>query len=240
MRLATINLSALQVKQNISDDELKSYYQQNQNSFIVPEQIKVSYTSIDTVSMQDKVKVSDVDISAYYDRYKSSYGQPERKNYSMIQLKTKTEANAVLCELKKGGDFATLAKDKSTDIISRRTGGWLCWLEQETTADKLKQAHLTEKGQLSSVVKSSTGHLIVRLNDIEPEKIKPLSDVHETIAKQVRREKAIDAYYALQQKVSAAATSDNESLASAEEVAGVESSTNWLVHPRQHYRRAEL
>ncbi|MBF1994856.1 peptidylprolyl isomerase [Serratia symbiotica] len=229
VRLATIDLSALQAKQNVSDDELKAYYQQNQNSFIAPEQIKVSYISIDAVSMQDKVKVSDADISAYYDRHKSSYGQPERKNYSVIQLKTETEANAVLSELKKGGDFATLAKDKSTDIISRRTGGELGWLEPETTADELKQAHLTEKGQLSSVVKSSIGYLIVRLNDIEPEKMKPLSDVHETIAKQVRREKALDAYYALQQKVSAAATSDNESLASAEEVAGVKAAqTGWF------------
>lgn len=229
VRLATIDLSPLQAKQKVSDDELKGYYQENQNSFIAPEQINVSYISIDALSMQDKVKVSDEDISAYYDQHKSSYGQSERKNYSVIQLKTEKEANAVLSELKKGGDFATLAKDKSTDIISRRTGGELGWLEPEKTADELKQAHLTEKGQLSSVVKSSIGYLIVRLNDIKPEKIKLLRDVHETIAKQVRREKAIDAYYALQQKVSAAATSDNQSLASAEEVAGVKAvQTGWF------------
>lgn len=221
VRLATIDLSALQATQNVSDDELKVYYQQNQNSFIAPEQIKVSYISIDAASMEDKVKVSDADITAYYDRHKSTYSQPERKNYSVIQLKTETEANAVLSELKKGGDFATLAKKKSTDIISRRTGGKLGWLEPANTADKLKQAHLTEKGQLSSIVKSSVGYLIVRLNDIEPEKMKPLRDVHETIAKQVRWEKALDAYYTLQSKMSAAANSDNESLASVEEVAGV-------------------
>ncbi|MCG4322919.1 peptidylprolyl isomerase, partial [Escherichia coli] len=51
----------------------------------------------------------------------------------------------------------------STDIISRRTGGELGWLEPETTADELKQANLTEKGQLSGVVKSSVGFLIVRI-----------------------------------------------------------------------------
>ena len=147
----------------------------------------------------------------------------------MIQLKTEAEANAALDELKKGADFATLAKEKSTDIISRRTGGELGWLEPETTADELKQANLTEKGQLSGVVKSSVGFLIVRLNDIEPEKVKPLSEVHDAIAKQVQQEKAVDAYYALQQKVSEAATSDNESLASAEEAAGVKAAqSDWF------------
>ncbi|CAI1525966.1 Peptidyl-prolyl cis-trans isomerase D [Serratia marcescens] len=229
VRLATIDLKALQAKQSAGDDELKAYYDQNKNSFIAPEQVKVSYIPLDAASMQDKVKVSEEDISAYYDQHKSSYGQPERKNYSVIQLKTEAEANAALDELKKGADFATLAKEKSTDIISRRTGGELGWLEPETTADELKQANLTEKGQLSGVVKSSVGFLIVRLNDIEPEKLKPLSDVHDAIAKQVQQEKAVDAYYALQQKVSEAATSDNESLASAEEAAGVKAAqSDWF------------
>lgn len=229
VRLATIDLKALQAKQSAGDDELKAYYDQNKNSFIAPEQVKVSYIPLDAASMQDKVKVSEEDISAYYDQHKSSYGQPERKNYSVIQLKTEAEANAVLDELKKGADFATLEKEKSTDIISRRTGGELGWLEPETTADELKQANLTEKGQLSGVVKSSVGFLIVRLNDIEPEKVKPLSEVHDAIAKQVQQEKAVDAYYALQQKVSEAATSDNESLASAEEAAGVKAAqSDWF------------
>ncbi|BEM26800.1 peptidylprolyl isomerase [Serratia marcescens] len=229
VRMATIDLKALQAKQSAGDDELKAYYDQNKNSFIAPEQVKVSYIPLDAASMQDKVKVSEEDISAYYDQHKSSYGQPERKNYSVIQLKTEAEANAVLDELKKGADFATLAKEKSTDIISRRTGGELGWLEPETTADELKQANLTEKGQLSGVVKSSVGFLIVRLNDIEPEKVKPLSEVHDAIAKQVQQEKAVDAYYALQQKVSEAATSDNESLASAEEAAGVKAAqSDWF------------
>lgn len=229
VRLATIDLKALQAKQSAGDDELKAYYDQNKNSFIAPEQMKVSYISLDAASMQDKVKVSEEDISAYYDQHKSSYGQPERKNYSVIQLKTEAEANAALDELKKGADFATLAKEKSTDIIPRRTGGELGWLEPETTADELKQANLTEKGQLSGVVKSSVGFLIVRLNDIEPEKVKPLSEVHDAIAKQVQQEKAVDAYYALQQKVSEAATSDNESLASAEEAAGVKAAqSDWF------------
>ncbi|EMH7335611.1 peptidylprolyl isomerase [Serratia bockelmannii] len=229
VRLAIIDLKALQAKQSAGDDELKAYYDQNKNSFIAPEQVKVSYIPLDAASMQDKVKVSEEDISAYYDQHKSSYGQPERKNYSVIQLKSEAEANAALDELKKGADFATLAKEKSTDIISRRTGGELGWLEPETTADELKQANLTEKGQLSGVVKSSVGFLIVRLNDIEPEKLKPLSEVHDAIAKQVQQEKAVDAYYALQQKVSEAATSDNESLASAEEAAGVKAAqSDWF------------
>ncbi|GAA3614664.1 peptidylprolyl isomerase [Gibbsiella greigii] len=229
VRLATLDLQALIAKQTASDDELSAYYDQHKNSFIAPEQVKVSYIPMDAAAMQDKQTVTDAEIAAYYDQHKSSYGQPERKNYSVIQVKTEDEAKALLEQLKGGADFAALAKEKSTDIISSRNGGELGWLEPETTADELKQANLTEKGQLSGVVASSVGYLIVRLNDIQPEQIKPLSEVRDAIAQQVKQEKAVDAYYALQQKVSEAATSDNESLASAEEAAGEKAvETGWF------------
>ncbi|ATA18994.1 peptidyl-prolyl cis-trans isomerase D [Gibbsiella quercinecans] len=229
VRLATLDLQALIAKQAASDDELSAYYDQHKNSFIAPEQVKVSYIPMDAAAMQDKQAATDAEIAAYYDQHKSSYGQPERKNYSIIQVKTEDEAKALLEQLKGGADFAALAKEKSTDIISSRNGGELGWLEPETTADELKQANLTEKGQLSGVVASSVGYLIVRLNDIQPEQIKPLSEVRDAIAQQVKQEKAVDAYYALQQKVSEAATSDNESLASAEEAAGEKAvETGWF------------
>ncbi|HHQ4306672.1 TPA: peptidylprolyl isomerase [Serratia fonticola] len=229
VRLATIDLNAMMAKQTVTDEELKAFFEQNKNSFIAPEKVKVSFIPLDAAALQDKVTVTEADISAYYDEHQSSFGQPERKKFSVIQLKTEADAKAVLEELKNGGDFAALAKEKSTDIISRRTGGEMDWMEPDTAADELKQANLTEKGQLSGVVKSSVGYLIVRLDDIKPALVKPLSEVHDAIAKQLKQEKAVDAYYALQQKVSEAATSDNESLASAEEAAGIKAaSTEWF------------
>lgn len=229
VRLATIDLNAMMAKQTVTDEELKAFFEQNKNSFIAPEKVKVSFIPLDAAALQDKVTVTEADISAYYDEHQSSFGQPERKKFSVIQLKTEADAKAVLEELKNGGDFAALAKEKSTDIISRRTGGEMDWMEPDTTADELKQANLTEKGQFSGVVKSSVGYLIVRLDDIKPALVKPLSEVHDAIAKQLKQEKAVDAYYALQQKVSEAATSDNESLASAEEAAGIKAAnTEWF------------
>ncbi|ERK10933.1 Peptidyl-prolyl cis-trans isomerase ppiD [Serratia fonticola AU-P3(3)] len=229
VRLATIDLNAMMARQTVTDEELKAFFEQNKNSFIAPEKVKVSFIPLDAAALQDTVTVTEADISAYYDGHQSSFGQPERKKFSVIQLKTEADAKAVLEELKNGGDFAALAKEKSTDIISRRTGGEMDWMEPDTTADELKQANLTEKGQLSGVVKSSVGYLIVRLDDIKPALVKPLSEVHDAIAKQLKQEKAVDAYYALQQKVSEAATSDNESLASAEDAAGIKAAnTEWF------------
>ncbi len=213
VREATIDVNALAAKQPVTEQEIASYYEQNKNNFMTPEQFRVSYIKLDAATMQQPV--SDADIQSYYDQHQDQFTQPQRTRYSIIQTKTEDEAKAVLDELNKGGDFAALAKEKSADIISARNGGDMGWLEDATIPDELKNAGLKEKGQLSGVIKSSVGFLIVRLDDIHPAKVK--------------HEKALDAYYALQQKVSDAASNDTESLAGAEQAAGVKATqTGWF------------
>ncbi|SFT41857.1 peptidyl-prolyl cis-trans isomerase D [Kosakonia arachidis] len=227
VRQAVINVNALAAKQTASDDEITSYYDQNKSRFIAPEQFRVSYIKLDATAMQENA--SDAEIQSYYDQHQDQFTQPQRNRYSVIQTKTEDDAKAVLEELNKGADFATVAKAKSTDIISARNGGDMGWLEEGTTPDELKNAGLKEKGQLSGVIKSSVGFLVARLDDIQPAQVKPLSEVRDELAAKVKQEKALDAWYALQQKVSEAASNDNESLAGAEQAAGAKAvQTGWF------------
>lgn len=227
VREVTINVNALVAKQTVTPEEINNYYQQNKNSFMTPEQFRVSYIKLDAASMQQPV--SESDIQSWYDQHQQEYTQPQRDRYSIIQTKTEAEAQSVVDALKAGGDFAALAKEKSADPISARNGGDMGWLEPATTPDELKEAGLKEKGQLSGVIKSSVGFIVARLDDIQPAKIKALAEVHDEIAAKVKQDKAISAYYKLQQQVSDAASNDNESLASAEQVAGVKGvETGWF------------
>lgn len=226
---ATLDTDTLAAKQQVTDAEVQAFYDQNKNNFLSPEQVKVSYIEMDAAAMQGKADVTDADISAYYDQHKNEFGQPERRRYSVIVLKTQADADAVATQLKSGSDFAELAKTKSTDALSAKQGGDLGWMEPETTLPEFKSANLTTKGQVSGVIKSDNGFFILRLEDIKPEQVKPLTEVRTSIADKLKQEKSLDAYYALQQKVSEAATNDNESLASAEEVAGVKAvHTDWF------------
>lgn len=227
VREAILDVNALAAKQTVTDQEITSYYEQNKNSFMAPEQFRVSYIKLDAANMQQDA--SDADIQAYYDQHQDEFTQPQRNRYSVIQTKTEDEAKAVLDALSKGADFAQLAKEKSSDIISARNGGDMGWLEPATTPDELKNAGLKEKGQLSGAIKSSVGFLVVRLDDIQPAKVKPLADVRDDLAAKVKQEKGLDAFYALQQKVSEAASNDNVSLTGAEQAAGVKAvETGWF------------
>ncbi|MDE9541401.1 peptidylprolyl isomerase [Xenorhabdus bovienii] len=229
VRFATLELKSIEAQQKVTDKELKNYYDVNSKSFTVPEKVKVSYIKMDAADELKSVTVSDVDIEKYYKNNLPQYTQIEQKKYSLVQLVSDAEAKSVLDELKKGADFSKLAAEKSTDKFSAQKGGDLGWMEESSLPDEIKSANLIEKGQLSGVIKLSGGYAIFRLDDIKSQIIKSLVDVRSEIEKVVKQEKAVDAFYALQRKVSDAAANDNESLAAAEKAAGYKAvTTDWF------------
>lgn len=229
VRLATIDVNELQKHQNVTYTELKNYYNQNKKDFVAPSEIKISYILMDMKKILKKIYVSENDIQSFYQKNKNNYIQPERKNFSVIQLKTKKEAQEILSDLKRGSNFSTLARQRSTDIISSKNGGDLGWLEENMTLDEIKQANLNEKGQISNVIKSSVGYLIIRLNDIKPEKNRDLKEVRTFLLKKIKQEKTLEAYSDLQQKVSVAAAKNRDSLTLAEVVSDLKAKkTSWF------------
>ncbi|PHM63082.1 peptidylprolyl isomerase [Xenorhabdus ishibashii] len=229
VRFATLELKSIEEKQTVTDEELKKYYDANSKNFTVPEKVKISYIKMDAANELKNVTVSDADIEKYYKNNLAKYTKPEQKKYSFIQQDSDSAAKSVLDELKKGVDFNQLALEKSTDKFSAQKGGDLGWMEENSLPNELKSANLTQKGQLSDVVKLSNGYAIFRLDDIKPQEVKPLADVSSEIEKIVKQEKAVDAFYALQRKVSDAAANDNESLAAAEKAAGYQAViTDWF------------
>ncbi|AYA40964.1 peptidylprolyl isomerase [Xenorhabdus nematophila] len=229
VRFATLELKSLEAQQKVTDEELKNYYSANSKRFTVPEKVKISYIKMDAVDELKNITVSEADIEKYYKNNLSKYTTPEQKKYSFIQLVSDSAAKSVLDELNKGADFSQLAAEKSTDKFSAQKGGDLGWMEESSLPNELKSANLTQKGQLSEIVKLSNAYAIFRLDDIKPQVIKPLADIHAEIEKIVKQEKSVDAFYDLQRKVSDAAANDNESLAAAEKAAGYAAvNTDWF------------
>ncbi|MGL9773600.1 MAG: peptidylprolyl isomerase [Sodalis sp. (in: enterobacteria)] len=230
-RLATFAIAPLTEKQTASDDEIQASYNAHKNQYLSPEAFKVSYIPMDAEAMQAKTTVDEQEIQAWYDQHHDQFTVPGRKRYSIIQSKNENDANDWLKQLQQGADFAALAKAHSTDVVSAKNGGDIGWMSDSDTLDELNQADLSQKKQLSGVIKSSVGFLIIRLDDMQQAQVSPLSAVHDEVAAKVKQEKAIDAYYALQQKVSDAASNDNETLASAETATGIKArQTDWFSH----------
>ena len=83
-----------------------------------------------------------------------------------ILVEKEEEAKAVVAEIRKGGDFAAIARTKSKDSISAREGGDLGWFTRDQVApDFSKAAFRLKPGQLSRPVKTQLGWHVIRVED---------------------------------------------------------------------------
>lgn len=114
-----------------------------------------------------QLKPSEAEAKSYYDQHKSEFTAPERIKVAHILVKEKAQAAQVLAQLKKGVDFAQVAKEYSIDGSSSKTGGEMDYFSQgEMVPDFEKGAFLlTKPGQISEPVKTAFGYHIIRLID---------------------------------------------------------------------------
>jgi parvulin-like peptidyl-prolyl isomerase len=86
-----------------------------------------------------------------------------------ILVKTKDEADAIEKQLKDGADFATVAKDKSTDTGSKDKGGDLGWFGKGVMVPEFEKAAFSlNPGQISEPVQSSFGFHIIQAVEKDP------------------------------------------------------------------------
>jgi len=82
-----------------------------------------------------------------------------------ILVETEDEAKAVVAELKKGADFAELAKSKSKDPGSAEGGDLGYFTKDQMVPEFSDVAFKLDKGQLSDPVKSQFGWHVIKVED---------------------------------------------------------------------------
>ncbi|HEY9161464.1 MAG TPA: peptidylprolyl isomerase [Desulfomonilia bacterium] len=152
-------------------------------------------------STVENIKISDADITKYYNDNKDKFAQGPRVKVRHILVATEPEAKAILDQLKKGADFAKLAKEKSKCPSAQR-GGDLGWVTPGRMDPEFeKAAFALKKGQMSGIVKSSFGYHIIICDDIEAKKEKSLAEVKPQIERQLQREKKEEAVNKMKEQV---------------------------------------
>jgi peptidyl-prolyl cis-trans isomerase C len=117
------------------------------------------------VSHLEAKAVTDDALKALYDKtIKTQAGKPE-VHARHILVKTEDEAKAIIADLDKGGDFAKLADEKSTD--KGENGGDLGWFGKEQMVPEFSDAAFKlGKGEYTKTpVKSQFGWHVIKVED---------------------------------------------------------------------------
>jgi foldase protein PrsA len=144
-----------------------------------------------------KVTVTDAEIKSYYDNNKQQYEQGESREVRHILVKTKPLADEVYAKLRRGADFAQLAKKHSEDTASKAEGGNFTAFKGKTVAPFDKFVFDAKTGDLSRPIKTEFGwHVIEVLDDVKPPAAQPLTEVRESIESTLLQQKQNEALQA--------------------------------------------
>ncbi|OHU87510.1 MULTISPECIES: peptidylprolyl isomerase [Pseudoalteromonas] len=226
-----LNKGKLADQVEVSEQEIKDYYQLNQSQFQSPERVAVQYLELKASDVTPTKEISEDDVLAYYEESKNQYTEPEKRRVAHILVEGSAEdaevqqkAQAILEELKGGADFAELAQEKSDDVVSAEIGGDLDWIERDMMDPEFEAAAfaLENVGDITDVVASEFGLHVIKLTDIQRQQVKEYDDVKDELRAELERAEKVDAFYQKQTEVTELAFEIADSLEDAAIAAGVE------------------
>ena len=115
---------------------------------------------------EGKAAVTDAAMKKVYDEAVKQQGNEQEVRARHILVPTEAEAKSILVEIKKGTDFAEMAKQKSKDPGAAAEGGDLGYFTKDQMVPEFaEQAFKMNKGDVSDPVKSQFGWHIIKLED---------------------------------------------------------------------------
>lgn len=146
---------------------------------------------IQSVYMSKKIRseITDEAVKKRYEAYLKSQKSGEEVKARHILVKTEAEANAVIGQLKKGADFAKLAKEKSTGP-SKVQGGDLGWFAKgEMVPEFDKVVFAMKKGQYTKKpVRTQFGWHVILVEGKRKKAPPSLESVRNQLARTMARE----------------------------------------------------
>lgn len=111
-------------------------------------------------------------------------------NAAHILVKTKEEAEGIVKELNEGGDFGTIAAEKSTDPGSGPNKGDLGWFQPEQMVQPFADAVKTlKKDEISAPVETQFGWHVIKLVDQREVTPPAYEEVKDQLVIQIRRDR---------------------------------------------------
>ncbi|TDT69839.1 peptidyl-prolyl cis-trans isomerase C [Hypnocyclicus thermotrophus] len=153
-------------KIDVTEDELKAYYEANKENYKIPEQVNASHILILTMNLNEKEK-------------KAAY----KKAQDVFKL------------VKEGKDFHELAKQYS-EGPSAKDGGRLGWFEKERMVKEFSDAAFsTEKGKVyDGIVETKYGYHIILTEDKKESSYIPFEEKEKELKEELLNKKRLDEY----------------------------------------------
>ena len=190
-------------KVSVTPEQAKAHYDAHLAEFRAPERIRVEYVVLSADALAKATPVSEEELKKAYASAGSKYRVGEQRRASHILIKLAPDADTatreaahkkaekILAEVKAAPDkFAELAKKYSEDVGSAAKGGDLGLFGRGMMVKGFEDAAFALKaGETSGIVETEFGLHIIRVTEVQPERVRPLEDVRKELTAALQQEK---------------------------------------------------
>ena len=134
----------------------------------------------------EKEGVAEAELKAAYEQVKSQYTGKEY-HVEHILVEKEADAKAITAQIKAGGNFEQIAKEKSKDPGSAPNGGDLGWVSDKALVPECSKAMVQlKKGQVTDKpVKTQYGWHIIKLDDVRDVKAPSMEEIKDQLKQMI-------------------------------------------------------
>jgi peptidyl-prolyl cis-trans isomerase D len=220
----------------ISDAEVKEYYDNNDKEFMDPEKVRIAYLDLSRDSIAKQVTVNEDELMSYFENHKENYSVAEQRKVDQVLVsagkkpsekllaEAKTRAEEIKKELESGKTIKDIANESSSakdkDInVDVSEFGYLAKGILEPEVDSL--AFSLKKGEVGGPVHTDSGYHIILIEDIRGGQKSTFDEVRDQVEKDYRNSEAEKRFYDLAEKLATMTFEHPESLEVASEELGL-------------------
>ena len=195
-RYISVTLGTRTLGTAISDDEIEQYYANNQDAFTEDETIIARYVLLDKDVISQELTVDEEELLAQYDEERSQYEGSSEKRASHILLEVGADlSESAALELAAtakqrildGEDFAALALELSSDVVSAEEGGDIGYTDGSAFPPEIEEALDTlTLDEISDPVVTEFGVHLVKLTEDAENVFAQFEEVRDRIERELK------------------------------------------------------
>ncbi|OWS71437.1 peptidylprolyl isomerase [Polynucleobacter aenigmaticus] len=134
----------------------------------------------------EKEGVAEAELKVAYEQVKSQYTGKEY-HVEHILVEKEADAKAITAQIKAGGNFEQIAKEKSKDPGSAPNGGDLGWVSDKALVPEFSKAMVQlKKGQITDKpVKTQYGWHVIKLDDVRDVKAPSMEEIKDQLKQMI-------------------------------------------------------
>ncbi len=176
-----------------ADDVLAAWFEDNKIRYEAPEYRKLSYVKLEPEDIADPRAIADDQVRQDYENNIASYTTPERRTIEQVVFANTEAAQIALDRVRGGATFEETVAAEGKSMLDVQLGT----LEKSRVADPAvaEAAFGLAENEISGIVEGAFGPVILRVTEIEEEKVQPFEEVADNIRMELALAEAGDVLF---------------------------------------------